>query len=408
VRSLVSTLSAASLLITSFAQAGEWSHEQQFEIGYQGSVLTEDGTFTRNRPYGGAEHRTSVFSTTSPTRWSLDAALRGWVELGDDIDPEGELDLRALSVSRADDHTDVRIGFQQIAWGETFGFPVADLVNPRDLRDPYFFEMDWIRRSTLTANVQVFFGDLRLQAVATPIPRHNELPERGSSFDPFPETLDAVPLAARRDFPIDRWGQDGEYGGRASYLFEFGLDVALLYLYHWNRTPVFEIGLDDGTLSLIPIHERIHSAGLTFSQAFEDWVLRGDTVVHLDKPWIDERLGPSDRITHVQSVLGADVTTVTDWTLGGQVHFDQRGDQDRQWVSVQVRKLLLDGILEPRVFAFVGVDNTDRWVQPRIDWYVLDPWMVSLRGDFVWGTIDDDAGDLGFYDELQPPGRPPD
>ena len=39
-------------------------------------------------------------------------------------------------------------------------------------------------------------------------------------------------------------------------------------------------------------------------------------------------------------------------------------------------------------------------MQPRIDWHVMDPWTVSLRADFVWGTTDDeDAGDLGFYDE---------
>ncbi|MFW5739968.1 MAG: DUF1302 family protein, partial [Myxococcota bacterium] len=378
-----------------------------FELGYQGSMLTEDDTITRNRPYAAAKHRSSVYAEDSPTRWAFDAALRAWGELGvgtelgdsDGFDVEGELDLRALSISRADDHTDVQIGFQQIARGETFGFPIADLVNPRDLRDPYFFEMDWIRRATFTANVQVLLDNLRLQAIATPIPRNNELPERGSPFDPFPPVLDPVPLAPQRDFPIDRLGQDGEYGGRASYLFDFGLDVALLYFYHWNRTPVYELALRDGSLALIPVQERIHTAGLTFSQAFDDWVLRGDTVVHFEKPWIAENLGEPDRITHLQTVLGADMTTESDWVLGGQLHYDQRGDESLQWVSVKIQKLLFDGYLEPQVFAFVGVDNTDRWVQPRIDWYVIDPWTVSLRADFVWGSVDGDAGDLGWYDE---------
>jgi len=408
VRWIAPSLVLSSLLASSTALTADWVHKQELELGYQSSMLTEDATFTRNRFYGTAKHRTSAFSTTSPTRWTFDVALRGWVELGDWEQPEAEPDIRALSLSRADDHTDIQLGFQQIAWGETFGFPIADIVNPRDLRDPYFFEMDWIRRANFTANLQVMFENLRLQAVATPIPRNNILPERRSGFDPFPELLDGIRLAPQRNFPIDRWGQDGEYGGRVGYLFDFGLDVALLYLYHWNRTPVVELRFENFQPVLVPIQERIHSAGLTFSKAFEDWVLRGDTIVHFEEPLIDELLGPSDRITHVQSVLGADVTTETDWTFGGQVHYDHRDaapqgsaprDADRQWISARIQKLLFDGDLEPQVFAFVGVDNSDRWVQPRIDWHVMDPWTVSLRADFVWGTTDEDAGDLGFYDE---------
>lgn len=398
------------MLASSTASAADWVHKQELEFGYQSSMLTEDGTFSRNRVYAFAKHRTSAYSLTSPTRWTFDAAFRGWADYVDwEHPPELEPDIRALSLSRADDHTDIQLGFQQIAWGETFGFPIADVVNPRDLRDPYFFEMDWIRRANFTANVQVMFDNLRLQAVATPVPRNNVLPERGSAFDPFPELLDGIPLAPQRSFPIDRWGQDGEYGGRVGYLFDFGLDVALLYLYHWNRTPVVELQLVNFQPVLVPVQERIHTAGLTFSKAFEDWVLRGDTVVHFEEPLIDDQLGAPDRITHVQSVLGADVTTETEWTFGGQVHYDHRDgappgaaprDANRQWVSARIQKLLFDGDLEPQIFAFVGLDNSDRWVQPRIDWHVMDPWTVSLRADFVWGTTDDeDAGDLGFYDE---------
>lgn len=381
------------------ARAGDWEHTQDFELGYQGSLLTQDQTLSRNRLYGSAKHRTSLYVEDSPTRWAFDGALRGWLGLDHENEPEYELDLRALSLSRADDHTDIQIGFQQIAWGETFGFPIADLVNPRDLRDPLFFEMDWIRRATFSANLQLMVDNLRLQGVATPVPRNDVIPERGSAYDPFPPILDGIDLAPRREFPLDRFGRDGEYGGRVGYFFEFGLDVALLYLHHWNRTPVYELRFENFQPLLVPIQKQIHSGGLTFSKAFEDWVLRGDTVVHLEEPWIADDLGPSKRITHVQSVLGADVTTESDWILAGQVHYDHRGDEQLQWVSVRIQKLLFDGDLEPQVFAFVGVDNTDRWVQPRIDWHVLEPWSVSLRADFVWGSTDESAGDLGFYDE---------
>jgi hypothetical protein len=148
---------------------------------------------------------------------------------------------------------------------------------------------------------------------------------------------------------------------------------------------------------LVPIQERLHSAGLTFSKAFDDWVLRGDAVVHRNEPWIDDDLGPSRRIVHVQTVLGADMTK-SEWTLGLQAHYDYREVRDLVWVSVQVRKTLFEGKLEPQLFAYTGVDNTDRWLQPRIDWHVVDPWTISLRADFVWGSSDRKRGDLAVVD----------
>jgi len=68
------------------------------------------------------------------------------------------------------------------------------------------------------------------------------------------------------------------------------------------------------------------------------------------------------------------------------------------WGSGRIQKSLWDGDLEPQIFAYIGVDNTDRWVQPRIDWHVLSLWTLSVRADLVWGTTGDRAGDLGFID----------
>ena len=394
VKSLVATaLFSACALASTSALADSWEHDSRFEVGYQGSMLLSDGKVTRTRLYGGAEHKTSLFGDTSPTRWKFAGHVRGWVDL------DSEVDLRNLSIERADDITAITLGFQEIAWGETFGFPIADIVNPRDLRDPFFAQMDWIRRANFTLNAQLLLESFRLQGLVTPVPRNNILPARGSAFDPFPSALDGVRMLPQRSFPIDRWGRDAEAGARAGYLFDFGLDVSALYLLHWNRTPVVELAFQGAEPVLVPVQERIHSAGLTFSYAFESWVVRGDAMVHFEEPWIASDLGPADHITHAQTVLGADMNTDSDWTLGAQGHFDQRGEENLFWGSAQLKKGLFDGRLEPQVFVFIGIDNTDRWIQPRIDWNVIDPWTVSLRADFVWGSVNDRPGDLAFYSE---------
>lgn len=392
-RAAVAVLScSAAALVTTGARAADLDVSDDFEAGSQLSVMTETGELSRARFYAMARHKMRVFSDDSPTRWRLEAALRGWLDKTSDFDP------RTAVIERSDDHTNIAIGLQEIVWGETFGLPIADLVHPRDLRDPLFFEMDWMRLPVPAANVQVLFDKLRLQAVAVPIPRNNMLPERGSAFDPFPAILDPFRVVPQRDFPMRRLGADGEYGGKVSYLFDWGLDLGLLYYYHWNRTPVYELQIQGGSIVVAPVQERVHGAGLTFSKAFEDWVLRGDFVVHPKEPWIDDMLGPSKRITHVQGILGADMTTESKWTFGLQAHFDEREIRDLFWFSAQVRKSLFDGKLEPQVFVFVGVDNSDRWLQPRIDWHVFDPWTVSLRADLVWGSLDDRRGDLGLLD----------
>jgi hypothetical protein len=363
--------------------------KHDFEVGAQGSLLTS-GELSRARVYGFARHRTKWYRDDSPTTWRIEAALRGYAGTTNGLDP------RAAFVERADDHTNVALGLQEIVWGETFGLPIADLVHPRDLRDPLLYDMDWMRLPVPAANGQLLFDNLRLQSVAVPIPRNNMLPKRGTAYDPFPPVLDSIPVEPQRSFPVDRVGRDGEYGGRASYLFGFGLDVALLYYFHWNRTPVYELQ-DRGTGFVVaPVQERVHATGLTFSQAFEHWVLRGDFVVHPREPVIDDWLGPSKRVTHVQGVLGADMTTEDQWTIGFQTHYDYRGIRDLWWWSALVRKSLLDGKLEPQVFLFVGADNTDTWIQPRVDWHVVDAWTLSLRADLVWGTLDEHRGDLGL------------
>ncbi|OQB16641.1 MAG: hypothetical protein BWY17_01567 [Deltaproteobacteria bacterium ADurb.Bin207] len=386
--------------VASTVFAGDWEHSDDFELGYQGSYVFEARTLSRNRPYASAAHRTSVYSEESPTRWRLDASLRGWVDVRGDLENEvqPELDVRELSLSRADDYTDIRLGLQQIAWGETFGVPIADVVNPRDLRDPLFLEMDWVRRPTWTANVQVMVESLRLQAVATPLPRNNELPERGSAYDPFPPVLKGVEVEPQREFSLGRFGRDGEYGGRLGYLFDFGLDVGLLYFFHWNRVPVYELAMQGGRPVVVPFQDRIHTAGITVSMAFEDWVLRGDGVMHGNVPWMTRDLQGTRRIDYLQAIVGVDRTTESGWTLGAQFHIDYRGDRMLTWGSGRIQKSLWDGDLEPQIFAYIGVDNTDRWVQPRIDWHVLSLWTLSVRADLVWGTTGDRAGDLGFID----------
>jgi hypothetical protein len=250
------------------------------------------------------------------------------------------------------------------------------------------------------ANVQVLFGDLRLQGIASPLPRNTDLPRRDGPFNLFPPEADSVQLRPAREFPLDRFGQDGEYGGRVSYLFDsLGLDVSVLYMYHWNRLPAFELVVDRDGVGIAQVQERVHSVGMTATRAFDAWVLRADSVLHVQQPWTDDHLGKVHHINHWQGIIGADYASENGWTLGGQVHGDVRDDRDLAWASLLVKASLWDEHLEPQVFVFVGLNNTDRWLQPRVDWRVTDPLTLSLRADFVWAEANERKGDLWPVDK---------
>lgn len=383
---------AASMTHSVVARA-EWDTRAQGELGGQGAMFLRSHEVSRRRLYAAADLKADWSSDTASSRLSLRASARAWWDLRSDAE------VRALSIAYSGERVAATLGFQEIAWGETFGLPIADVVNPRDLRDPLFFEMDWMRKPVACANLQYLGDSLRLQAIVTPVPRVTDPPQRHSGFDPLPPALDGVRLLPQRSYPLGRAGRDAEYGGRAGYLFDFGLDASLFYYRHWSRTPVVELGFDGPEPVLVPIVERVESFGLTFSQAFEDWVLRGDVVLRPREPWSGDALGPHRRIRRIQSVVGADVTTQDDWTLGGQVHYEQRATDNLFWLSARARKGLFDGRLEPQVFVYEGVGNTDLWLEPRVDWSVADAWTISARADFLWGDGSSRAGDLAPYSE---------
>ena len=362
-----------------------------FEVGHQSAMLTDGARFTRNHTYGYAHNVTRIKSTGL----SVEAAARAWA------DPDGyEFDLRALAVRLKAGPFVAAVGVQEIAWGETFGQPIVDIVNPRDFRDPLMLDMDWLRLPVFCANLKLLFESFRLQVVATPYPRNNTVPDAKSPFTFFPAQTAGFPVRPQKDFPLTNWGADGEYGGRVSFLFGFGLDVSAFYFWHWNRRPTYQVVVgDDLAPALQPVQERIHSAGLSFSKAFGSLVLRGDTAVHVNEPWQTSDPTQIKHITHVQAVIGLDYTTESQWMFGVQYHFEMRGtDQFLNSASARIALSFFDGHLEPEIFAFIGLtDDGDRWIEPKLTWHVTDGWAVSVLADFVWGSTDYLKGDLAPY-----------
>src|SRR6266852_1035103 len=124
---------------------------------------------------------------------SLRLATRAWYDAVFDAtdrypanverDQKTDLELReaVLSLSRGD--LDLRLGRQQIVWGEAISTFVTDVVNPKDFREFVLPEFSEIRIPiwALAFTYRLRQG-LNFEGVWTPDTLHNKLPKAGAEF----------------------------------------------------------------------------------------------------------------------------------------------------------------------------------------------------------------------------------
>jgi len=361
----------ACTLFAGGARASLWSGGRKdlkgdFEIGHQLGSRLRDEAITRNRFYLMAKEELT-FDLPAPAGGSgkiitITAAARAWAG------KENEFDLRALSAEFSQEIYKVNVGFQEIAWGETFGFFIADIVNPRDYRDSLFNELAWIRVPVFALNGQLFLGKLTVQGVVTPVARMNRLSESGGG----------------RFFDEPK-GQAAEFGGRASFLFDFGLDLGFFYYRHYNRNPVYLLNNAGGTADarFVPVVRLVDTFGLTASQATGSFVFRADSVLHLQQPQQTDDFSAAPEENQWQAIFGGDLTAESGAIFGLQYHTDWTNQGFRHWASFLTRDRWLDGKFETEFFVFRGIGNSDLWFEPKLSWNASASLTVSVRTDLL-------------------------
>lgn len=321
-------------------------------------------------------------------------------------DWRGAIDVRELSWSISRGVWRTTIGYQEVAWGETFGYQILDIVNGRDLRDPLMIEPAWIRQPAFLINQQFFLGQLTLQALYGPQPSLNVYPESRGRFDSSAalgaELGNSYYGYQTRDPHIP------EYGGRISYLFDFGLDMALMYYSHYNRNSVFATDVTPGLPPIItvsPVAERVESYGSSVSYSAGRYVFRGDIVHHENQPL--NGLVPGSVVyegSQLRTSIGVDAT-FGDLTLGVQYQSDTNtansplSFDELQWISARMMLSLFDRKLEPEVFLFQGLNNSDKWIQPKLTYYFGSHVQTSLRWDHISGNPEKPGSLTGFVNE---------
>jgi hypothetical protein len=341
---------------------------------------------------------------------SGDAAFYGNVAV---YEKAGEVlppDLRELYIDFRGESSDLRLGKQQIIWGKGDGVFITDIVSPRDLSEFLVPDFEEIRRAVTAAKLDLFSGVHSLGLVWVPWFTPTIMPGRDSLWAPslpFPVEPEMLP-GERPDFALE----NSSYFARYSYLGE-SFDISLSGGWTWNDTPVYRVvsktltpGVGLTALVLEPSYYRIGAAGFAAAGTLGPLVVKSEGALFLGKryqgnPTVFPRGYAEKNAVHY--LLGADYS-FSGITLGLQFiqniildhDKDLMEDEFKNTVTLVLSRTFLRETLKAEVFTYIGLDDPDALVKPKITWSAADGLEIFAGAYIFLGK----EGSFGQYDAL--------
>ena len=174
----------------------------------------------------------------------------------------------------------IQTGYQEVAWGEAFGFNYADIINPKDLKETFYSDYSESRIPLFLTNFKYFFSDGSIQLLYSPEPRFSEnLPT-----DLFTKSiLPQMSVESRKQETPDFF-KVHEYGGKISTSF-WGIDTSVFYFSYLDRDARYSLKSANLTnVVLQEEHSRINTTAFSLAKTlFNDYVIRTDVVYTKNK-----------------------------------------------------------------------------------------------------------------------------
>ncbi len=345
-----------------------------------------------------------------PSQNEISPASRRLI-VGDRID----LGLREFYIEKNIKMAYLKLGKQQIVWGNSDGLKVLDVVNPQDFREFIYDEWADSRIPLWSVNVEIPVKNLLLQLVWIPDRTYHKLPEAGSTFSftsPMiipkpPENTNVYIRSAKRP---KRFLSDSDAGARLSGFWK-GWDFTLNYLYHYDDVPVAfqDISISQGTplVTVTPRYKRTHLVGGTFSNAFKSLVIRGEVGYFFNKYFLVDDLKNRDGVSQANElsyVLGFDWSGISDTLLSfqlfqGLITKNPSGlirDQVETNASLYISREFLNNVLHTECIWLQNLNRNDGFFLPKIRYELKDNVILKCGFDFFYGS---DRGIFGQFNK---------
>jgi len=356
---------------------------------------------------------------------------RGWYDAAYDIDDDlrklipskerdkyrHDSDIRELYVDIATDNLFLRFGKQQIVWGESDGFRMADIINALDFSWYYFFPA-WedIRIPNWSADIiwnlpGEFFRRYQSSLEFVLIPNcfdrgfeSTNLAPEGAMWNPmFPQMMLDMLDAKRRDMKSTQYA---EYGIRFHSIVK-GWDFHIFDFYTIEDNPVMDMKRMMAGRNPFRF-ERVNKVGGSFNRYIEPLkgVLRFECVGTLDEPLNTlDHMSIKNRDSYAYMV-GFDRPTYIPWLnpetsffISGQVfqkyytHWDRdlaTGDTSSDEYQTLITFLINTGYRKwtwmPQIFAMYDFSG-EGWVNPQIEYAHKGlHWRVKLGAHLMFAS----------------------
>ena len=314
----------------------------------------------------------------------------------------------------------LRLGKQQVVWGESDGLRLADIINPLDFRWHYFLE-DWQDIRQGLPMIRAIYGvtpKTDLEFVWAPVTFKPAKWAGAGTYWEFPGAgIGGIP-EKKYDTNIN----NGSVGGKIKTTLGSGFDVSIYDYYHRLETPTLSAPnpINPGTWQFV--HPYVNSVGGTFNVFVGPvkTVFRGEAVYNKDEPQMDFTkpefisrkntfsfmLG-ADRPTSLpinsestllsfqvfqKMVLSKDATTIM---FGDSA---APGKHDKQtmfsgFLTTSYNYLIPSVVVTPSYFVVYDVIGAG-WMRPMLNFKYLDSLSVSLAYNKIWGHKDG----RGYFD----------
>ncbi len=324
------------------------------------------------------------------------------------------LDPRQVLLDGKVKKVDLKLGLQQVVWGQADGLRVLDIINPLDYRE--FILEDFIdsRRPLWLARADTPVGKGFMQLIWVPYFAPGRLPASDNEFglgESFGlgligETAGGLNLpqlpfrVEKTERPAYRL-KSSQFGAR--YSRSAGKwDLTANYFYGWEDTPTNYLGGIENIannapprLVFKPRYDRKEVFGGTAATNF------GAVVLRLEAGW--NRNKPAAVMTNTQTgfekrgqfsgVAGLDWSAKTWLWVSGQYFLSFTSAPQEKLLlpryshlaSIYFRTNFLRETLRPELFILTGLNQREYLIRPRLTKTIGDHWSVGAGADFLGG-----------------------
>jgi hypothetical protein len=319
-----------------------------------------------------------------------------------------ELGLREAWVDMYFKNLDIRVGKQQIIWGKAEGVFITDVVSPKDLREFLLPDFDEIRTGITSVKLNYYKGSHTFEAVWAPVFTPTRMPDDNSIWKP------------RINFPVTpQWDmstsevrpalENSELFGRYS-LMASSFDLELVGGYFFYDDPAMHLTrvIDPGTMQITeltvrPDYHRVTMGGGSFSVPLGDLVVRGEGAYYTGRYY--QTVSPAYADATVEK-SNLHYMAGLDYTLAGiklSTQFIQEyildyeegisNDEFESTMTFMARKDFFREKLWIELFSYIGLNNEDALIRPRLIYDFADGFEVQAGANIFTGT----SGRFGQY-----------